>query len=537
MQLQGEVLENFNSILNLIEKEIPLQGKNLSDNVVNLEKVAQYCEDIYVNSKEANKQYFLNETKGYTNQALASVAYQIHVLSNSFLQLLENQSAIINDMTVSMSHLSHDVNIHKEKVARREIGMLTTNRTATRTLKVKRPDVDEKPVKYVRKPIDYSILDDIGHGVKLKRSSYNPDPLLKIGVGRQNSYTSTHSSSGMNTSIGPNGKPPDVPTTPLISKAPNPILNINPGNGLGTIRSNASSGSYYSRAPVAPPSVPSEYLSRQELGIYSSKKELNQSAGSDSLSAAYGYRRQQSNSSNMNNTIINNMSNTNEYSGTDTLDRRITNTYLNQYNYASNVSQINNNNNGNTVGYSSTKELGIIRTNLNNIDYSANGTMYRRPQLNPSIYERSIPVQDQTEQRIQSNQYSQRLTSQSNNNTSILSNNSMHTGLPPPPPPILFDHSVHQQNSSQIDNIENEIFGHDYDSREDDDIIPNWVPIDRCLEKVITTYDYEGLREDELSFKENMYIYVIKKNDDHWYEGIMKTENGDIIQGISLIHL
>ena len=64
-----------------------------------------------------------------------------------------------------------------------------------------------------------------------------------------------------------------------------------------------------------------------------------------------------------------------------------------------------------------------------------------------------------------------------------------------------------------------------------DDIIPNWVPIDRCIEKVITTYDYEGLREDELSFKENMYIYVIKKNDDHWYEGIMKNENGDIIQG------
>ena len=39
------------------------------------------------------------------------------------------------------------------------------------------------------------------------------------------------------------------------------------------------------------------------------------------------------------------------------------------------------------------------------------------------------------------------------------------------------------------------------------------------------------------NLKENMYIYVIKKNDDHWYEGIMKTENGNIIQGISLIHL
>ncbi len=66
---------------------------------------------------------------------------------------------------------------------------------------------------------------------------------------------------------------------------------------------------------------------------------------------------------------------------------------------------------------------------------------------------------------------------------------------------------------------------------EDDDIIPNWVPLDRCLEKVITTYDYERTREDELSFKENMVIYVVKKNDDLWYEGIMKHDNGNVFQG------
>jgi hypothetical protein len=192
----------FGQTTNLIEKEIPDQTKNLSDNVVNLEKVAQYCEDIYVNSKEANKNHLLNETKGYTTQALASVAYQIHVLANSFLQLLENQSMVINDMGVSMAHLAHDVSIHKEKVARREIGVLTTNKCVLRTLKVKRPEVDEKPVKYVRKPIDYSVLDDCGHGVKLSRQSANLDPLSKIGVGRQNSYSSTHSSSSITNANG-----------------------------------------------------------------------------------------------------------------------------------------------------------------------------------------------------------------------------------------------------------------------------------------------------------------------------------------------
>ena len=199
MQLQNaDILSVFDNVSNLVDKEIPQQSGNLADNVTNLEKVAQYCEDIYVNSKEQDKQHLLNETKGFTTQALASVAYQIHVLANSFLGLIENQSSLIGDMSNSMSNLAHEVSIHKEKVARREIGILTTNKCVVRTAKIKRPEIDEKPVKYVRKPIDYSIMDDIGHGVKLARQPANLDPLVKIGVGRQNSYSSTHSSTGKN---------------------------------------------------------------------------------------------------------------------------------------------------------------------------------------------------------------------------------------------------------------------------------------------------------------------------------------------------
>lgn len=61
--------------------------------------------------------------------------------------------------------------IHKEKVARREIGVLTTNRSVTRPLGVKNgiifPEHGERPTKYQRKNIDYSELDNIGHGVKV----------------------------------------------------------------------------------------------------------------------------------------------------------------------------------------------------------------------------------------------------------------------------------------------------------------------------------------------------------------------------------
>jgi len=115
---QANINDLFGQVTSIVNKELPEQGKNLLDNVVNLEKVAQYCEDIYVNSKEPNKTHLLNETKSFTTQALASVAYQIHILANSFLHLLDNNSLILNEMTASMTHLAHDVNIHKEKVAR-----------------------------------------------------------------------------------------------------------------------------------------------------------------------------------------------------------------------------------------------------------------------------------------------------------------------------------------------------------------------------------------------------------------------------------
>lgn len=39
-------------------------------------------------------------------------------------------------------------------------------------------------------------------------------------------------------------------------------------------------------------------------------------------------------------------------------------------------------------------------------------------------------------------------------------------------------------------------------------------------------YDYTKDKEDELSFQEGAIIYVIKKNDDGWYEGVMNGVTG-----------
>lgn len=45
------------------------------------------------------------------------------------------------------------------------------------------------------------------------------------------------------------------------------------------------------------------------------------------------------------------------------------------------------------------------------------------------------------------------------------------------------------------------------------------------IEKVVSLYEYEQQRGDELTFQEGVIMYVTKKNDDGWYEGV--TEGGE----------
>ncbi|XP_073927598.1 abl interactor 2 isoform X30 [Castor canadensis] len=189
----------------LLEEEIPGGRRALFDSYTNLERVADYCENNYIQSTD--KQRALEETKAYTTQSLASVAYLINTLANNVLQMLDIQASQLRRMESSINHISQTVDIHKEKVARREIGILTTNKNTSRTHKIIAPANLERPVRYIRKPIDYTILDDIGHGVKVSTQN------MKMG-----------------------GLPR---TTPPTQKPPSP-----PMSGKGTLGSGSSGGSH-----------------------------------------------------------------------------------------------------------------------------------------------------------------------------------------------------------------------------------------------------------------------------------------------------
>ncbi|XP_012510949.1 PREDICTED: abl interactor 2 isoform X5 [Propithecus coquereli] len=437
----------------LLEEEIPGGRRALFDSYTNLERVADYCENNYIQS--ADKQRALEETKAYTTQSLASVAYLINTLANNVLQMLDIQASQLRRMESSINHISQTVDIHKEKVARREIGILTTNKNTSRTHKIIAPANLERPVRYIRKPIDYTILDDIGHGVKVSTQNMKmgglprttpptqkpPSPPMsgKGTLGSSGSsggsHPSSRSSSRENSGSGSVGVPIAVPTPSPPSVFPAPA------GSAGTPPLPAASAS--APAPLVPATVPS----------------------STAPDAAAG--------------------------GAQTL----------------------------ADGFTSPTPPVVSSTPPTGHPvqfYSMNrpATRHTPPTIGGSLpYRRPPSITSQTSLQNQMNGgpfYSQNPVSDT----------------PPPPPPVeepVFDESPPPPPPPE-DYEEEEAAVVEYsDPYAEED--PPWAPRS-YLEKVVAIYDYTKDKEDELSFQEGAIIYVIKKNDDGWYEGVMNGVTG-----------
>ncbi|XP_047629244.1 abl interactor 2 isoform X4 [Phacochoerus africanus] len=433
----------------LLEEEIPGGRRALFDSYTNLERVADYCENNYIQS--ADKQRALEETKAYTTQSLASVAYLINTLANNVLQMLDIQASQLRRMESSINHISQTVDIHKEKVARREIGILTTNKNTSRTHKIIAPANLERPVRYIRKPIDYTILDDIGHGVKVSTQN------MKMG-----------------------GLPR---TTPPTQKPPSP-----PMSGKGTLGSSGSSGGSH-------PS--SRSSSRENSGSGSVGVPIavpTPSPPSVFPDAAAG--------------------------GAQTL----------------------------ADGFTSPTPPVVSSTPPTGHPvqfYSMNrpATRHTPPTIGGSLpYRRPPSITSQTSLQNQMNGgpfYSQNPVSLAPPPPSILQVTPQLplmgfvarvqeniSDAPPPPPPVeepVFDESPPPPPPPE-DYEEEEAAVVEYsDPYAEED--PPWAPRS-YLEKVVAIYDYTKDKEDELSFQEGAIIYVIKKNDDGWYEGVMNGVTG-----------
>ncbi|XP_065666211.1 abl interactor 2 [Hydra vulgaris] len=163
--------ETDSLLISLIEKEIPDGRKALHESHKNLADLSDYCRQNYINSADTTK--FLEDTKAYASQSLASVAYQIHSLAVNMLQMMDQQVIQLDKMNSHANNIGLTVDIHKEKVARREIGVLTSSKNFSRSHKIVAPPQQEKPKSYKREEINFNSLDHIGHGVKSSQETQN----------------------------------------------------------------------------------------------------------------------------------------------------------------------------------------------------------------------------------------------------------------------------------------------------------------------------------------------------------------------------
>ncbi|XP_043549086.1 abl interactor 2 isoform X9 [Chiloscyllium punctatum] len=463
----------------LLEEEIPAGRRALLDSYHNLDRVAEYCESNYIQA--ADKQRALEETKAYTTQSLASVAYLINTLANNVLQMLDIQASQLRRMESSINHISQTVDIHKEKVARREIGILTTNKNTSRTHKIIAPSNPERPVRYIRKPIDYAILDDIGHGVKVSTQN------MKMG--------------GLPRSTPPTQKPPSPPVS-----------------GKGTLGRHSP---YRTLEPVRPPVVPNDYVPSPTRNMSSSQQQspvrtasVNQRTRTYSSSGSSGGSHPSSRSSSR------------ENSGSGSVGVPIAvptpsppSVYPGHTPQFYSMNRPVQRQNPTTIGGSlpgyrrppSMTSQGNIQNQINGGPfYSQNQATESRAPLAPpppSILQVTpqLPLMGFVA-RVQDN----------------ISDGS----TPPPPPPpadVVFDESPPPPPPPE-DYEEEETAVVEYsDPYAEED--PPWAP-KNYLEKVVAIYDYSKDKEDELSFQEGAIIYVLKKNDDGWYEGVMNGVTG-----------
>ncbi|XP_031748519.1 abl interactor 2 isoform X11 [Xenopus tropicalis] len=411
----------------LLEEEIPGGRRALLDSYTNLERVADYCENNYIQSPD--KQRALEETKAYTTQSLASVAYLINTLANNVLQMLDIQASQLRRMESSINHISQTVDIHKEKVARREIGILTTNKNTSRTHKIIAPANLERPVRYIRKPIDYTILDDTGHGVKW---------LLRFKVSTQNMKMG-----GLPRTTPPTQKPPSPPMTGKGTLGSSGSSGGSHPSSRSSSRENSGSGSVGVPIAVPTPSPPSVFPGHPAQ-FYSMNRPVSRH-NPPTIGGSLPYRRPPS------------------MTTQPSLQNQI---------------------NGGPF-------------------YSQNPVSHAPPP--PSILQVTpqLPLMGFVA-RVQEN----------------------ITETPPPPPPAeepVFDESPPPPPPPE-DYEEEEAAVVEYsDPYAEED--PPWAPR-TYLEKVVAIYDYSKDKEDELSFQEGAIIYVIKKNDDGWYEGVMNGVTG-----------
>jgi len=388
-----------------LDHDIPEGRKKLIECNENLIGIAQYCEQNYAQSND--KREALGTTRNFTTQSLASVAYQVNTLASSMLNLLSEQDDELSRLCSALDNLSERVDIHMEKVARREVGQLTARKPITKQQTVLSPANPERPVKYIRKQINYNELDEIGHGIKTGNSG-------TLRASKNASINSRNSAT--------------------LSRSESQIESRSQYNTIGRKVG----------IPSVPKNIPPQF--HQE-----SHRERKHSGAS------------------------NNSYDSNKFPVTVN-------------NGSSNRSSI--------IDGSGINEIVPV-THMDQIDGNSLGQNYDLPPP-PEVL-------------TNNNFDGQSLSS----NSVTLQDDGFPTMLPPPPAEA-FETEI--MNTAEFRPSPGMMARRSTD--------PNWAPVE-YIERVKAVYDYEADNHDELTFDEDAIIYVVAKNEDGWWEGILGDSSGN----------
>ncbi|XP_066878165.1 ABI gene family member 3 isoform X4 [Kogia breviceps] len=131
----------------LQEFEIPTGREALRGNYSSLLRVADYCEDNYVQATDKRKA--LEETMAFTTQALASVAYQVGNLAGHTLRMLDLQASALRQVEARVSTLGQDLSTQLSRtgtLSRKSIKAPATPGSATLGRAPRIPEPVQLPV-------------------------------------------------------------------------------------------------------------------------------------------------------------------------------------------------------------------------------------------------------------------------------------------------------------------------------------------------------------------------------------------------------
>ncbi|EFO86896.1 CRE-ABI-1 protein [Caenorhabditis remanei] len=460
---------SVNDLQELIDRRIPDNRNQLETSHENLAKVAEFCKKNYVTSRD--QPLALEETKQYAIQSLASVAYQINKMAVDLHDMLAFQTEKVDSLVNQVQYVGQVVDVHKEKLARREIGALTTNKTLFKQPKIIAPAVQEPKLRYQRTPIDYSILDGIGHGVRSADQSRGGTLISRA-------------------------------TSSVSGSSPSQYHNDSPAYGVFSGERTATLGR--TMRPYAPSIAPSDYRLPQMSSQSESRMTRQISHGSefgDHLSGGGGSGSQHG-SSDYNSIYQQDRYGTIRAGGRTTIDGG-----------------------------------SVAAPRLPSAQSSAGPESPTFPLPPPQIssmhyngYVAPGSVVQQQQQPYQPQNYG-----------TIRKSTVSRSDLPPPPSSVLTGNriSIHDDMDDLPPPPESvggsSAYGVFSGGRSDSylssqpaslfDTSAGWMP-NEYLEKVRVLYDYDAQKEDELTLRENSIVYVLKKNDDDWYEGVLDGVTG-----------